>query len=406
MSKSNDKQKIIEEILNQEYFKALDRPDKILFILRNFGPHSFTLLLNIVKMSKSTLSKYITVLSQKEYIEKKLFDSKNKKKKQMYVLTGLGQKKATELFEVFDDDLILINKINQSIFKLSQLIKFYKNISVDESIIKDIIRIISKLGDRFFTLEQNDDLFMSLFFMFLNSALTPDFKFEIKEFCKLYKVKMISIVEYHVYKIMSSNLGFFMFERGDDKFFFHSEDILGTITLRLIKDIVIDELIYFNIEGKTRIYDLDKVAEDIVKTLLQMRLVWDRIKTEFELLIEKLFIKMALDMGFPKIDLIDLILNSRKFKENNLPIDSLINIFNGSEDYEDLNLLQNKMDSNEKINNISAINLEGAMGFCSTCGQIIISNMAQCSGCQKRIYKDNLIKDINKVLELKTHYRN
>ncbi len=402
MSKSNNKQKIIEEILNQEYFKTMDRADKILFVLRNFGPQGFTSLLGFVKMSKSTLSKYITLHSQNEFIEKKIFSLKSERPRQKYVLTDLGQKKALELFEAFDDDLILINKINQSIFKLSQLIKFYKDISVDELYIKYIIRIISKLGDRFFTLEQNENLFKSLFFMFLNSAaLTPQFKFEIKEFCKLYDVKRVRI-EYYIDKIMSSDLGFFMFERGDDVFFFHSEDILGTNTLRIIKDRLIEELIHFNIEGKMKIINLDILAEKTAESLLNMGLIWEKIKTEFEILIEKIFIKMALDMGFPKIDLIDLILNSRKFKENNLPIDSLIKIFNGSEDYEDLNLLQNKMDSNEKIKNISAINLEGALGFCSTCGQIIISNMAQCPKCQRRINKDNLIKDINKVLELKT----
>lgn len=400
MSISNEKQKIKEEILSQDYFKSMAKSERILFVLRTFGPQNFTSLKDLSKMSKSTVSKYVNLHLQKDYIEKRLFELKNNQRRPKYVLTESGNKISKELFEKFDDNLILMNKINRSISKLSQLIQFYENISVDESIINRIIRIISKLGDRFFNLEQNEDLFMSLFFMFYNSALTPNFRFELKEFCNLYKVNEVSI-DYHIYKIMSSNLGFHLFERGDDKFFFHSEDLLGTITLRLIKDLLIEELIHFNIEGKTRIDDLDKVAEDTAKSHLKMGLIWGRIKKEFELLIEKLFIKMALDMGFPKINLINLILSSKKFNENKLPIDSLIKIFNGSEDYVDLNLVPSKIKSDEKIKDISGIKLERAVGFCSSCGQLILNNVIQCPECKKRINKDYLLMEIDKALKLK-----
>ena len=387
MSISNEKQKIKEEILSQDYFKLMAKSDRILFVLRTFGPQNFTSLKDLSKMSKSTVSKYVNLHLQKDYIEKRLFELENNQRRPKYVLTESGNKISKELFEKFDDNLILMNKINRSISKLSQLIQFYENISVDESIINRIIRIISKLGDQFFTLEQNEDLYMSLFFMFYNSALTPNFRFELKEFCNLYKVNEVSI-DYHIYKIMSSNLGFHLFERGDDKFFFHSEDLLGTITLRLIKDLLIEELIHFNIEGKTRIDDLDKVAEEIIaEKLFEMGLIWDRIRKEFELLIEKLFIKMALDMGFPKINLINLILSSKKFNENKLPIDSLIKIFNGSEDYVDLNLVPSKTNSDEKINKISGIKLEGVVGFCSSCGQLILNDIIQCPECKKESTK-------------------
>jgi hypothetical protein len=141
---------------------------------------------------------------------------------------------------------------------------------------------------------------------------------------------------------MSSNLGFYMFERGEDIFFFHEEDTLGTTTLHLIRDEVIDELIHYNIEGKTRIISLDSITKEIADELEEMDLIWTKIRTEFELLIEKIFVKMALDLGFPRDELMKLIKTSKKFKNYGLTLDSLVNIFNGSENYKDLNIVPSK----------------------------------------------------------------
>ena len=80
---------------------------------------------------------------------------------------------------------------------------------------------------------------------------------------------------------MSSKLGFFLFRRsseeGDDLFFFHEEDILGTTTLRLVKDRLMEEVIHFNLSGQQIshdfdkiLYDLDKMAEQISEKLIKM----------------------------------------------------------------------------------------------------------------------------------------
>ena len=341
MSKPIKKESIREEILKQDYFEKMPKSRRILFVLRTFGPQNFTSLTSLSKMSKSTVSKYLNLHIQNDLVEKRLFNTEFNRKRQKYTLTESGNKISNELFDQYEDDLILINKIDRSISRLSNLIKFYENFSVDETYIKRTIRIISKLGDRFFTLSQNEDLFMSLFFMFLNSARTREFKFELSEFCKQYKVEPYDI-EHYINKIMSNNLGFYMFERGEDIFFFHEEDTLGTTTLHLIRDEIIDELIHYSIEGKTRILSLDLIAKEIADELEEMDLIWPKIRIEFELLIEKIFVKMALDLGFPREELKKLILTSKKFKNYGLTLESLINIFNGSENYKDLNIVLSK----------------------------------------------------------------
>ncbi len=340
MKSSITAQEVTEEILNQDYFKNLKNSEKILFILNNFGPQNFTSLVKLTKLSKSTVSKYVNSHKNHGLIERKKFSSKGSQELLKYQLTEEGRMKSLELFEKYDDDLILINKINQSISKMSKLIRFYESIFVEGLIIKQIIRIISRLGDRFFKLEQNKELFMSLFFMFYNST-NREYKFEINAFCDLYNIKKVRI-EFYIDKIMSSDLGFYAFERGDDFFFFHSDDILGTTTLHLIKDKIIEELIHYNIEGEVTLEDLDEFVGETANRLEGMDLIWKDIKKEFELLIEKIFVKMAVDMGFPKEVLTQLVEKSKKFQEFDkvqLTNEGLFRIIEGSEDYEILNFL-------------------------------------------------------------------
>lgn len=333
-----NKNEITAEILKQNYFKEMDNSDKVLFLLKNFGPQNFTSLVNLSKLSKSTVSKYLKIHLQEALIEKKIVSSRDNRELIKYALTEIGDVKSSVLFEKYDDDLILINKINYSIHKLSNLIRFYEDLSVDEGYIKRIIRIISKLGDRFFTISQNEELYMALFFMFINSARTFEFKMEMQVFCEQFAVKPYDIKHY-INKIMASDLGFYMFERSYDVFFFHTNDTLGTNTLRLIKDTIIDELINLSIENETRIDSLDVQVDYIAGELLGMGLIWEKIRPEFELLLEKIFVKSAFEMGFPKDILIDLIHKSKKFNEAELTTDSLYNILKGSEEYMDLNLV-------------------------------------------------------------------
>ena len=151
---------------------------------------------------------------------------------------------------------------------------------------------------------------------------------------------------------MSNDLGFFMFVRGNDVFFFHEEDLLGTTTLRLVKDHLIEEIIFKDLvihkdlpiekqsTSKKEIYDLDKEAEEITGKVKKMGLIWEAIKEQFEILVKKLIIKTAVDMGISRTDLTDIVIQSEKLSEYPEVKKSLINIIEGSSRYEDLNIVE------------------------------------------------------------------
>ncbi|GAI63014.1 unnamed protein product, partial [marine sediment metagenome] len=273
---------------------------------------------------------------KKNIIEKKLFKNQiTNRQEQRYFITELGIEMLNEE-HIDTSETFYFNELNSYISQLSDLVNFYKEIGVADSIIYQILKITSKVGENFYILEKDKDFYLTLFYIFLNSVSTRDFKFEIDEFCKHYDVKRLRI-DFYVDKIMSNNLGYYIFTRGDDIFFFHADDIIGTTTLRLIKDRLIKEIIHINLDGYRKIYDLDKMAEKIAENLVKMNLIWEPdedakiggIREPFEMLIEKMLIKKALDMGFSRPFLMDIILQSEKMRKAKRGVKSLIDIIEG-----------------------------------------------------------------------------
>lgn len=400
------KRKIIKQAQNLE-----DNELKILYILRNMGPQRFTDLLELTGLSRSTVSKYIKIHQKKNTIEKEIYEDKTQDvKEQRYFITELGLEKlneksiSTEQFKIFDE-------INNQISQLSDLIEFYTKIGVEESFIFEIIQIISKIGERFFLLEQNRDFYLTIFYIFLNSVSTPEYKLEISEFCKLYEVKKLRI-DFYLDKIMSNHLGFYMFTRFSkgkesnkftDIFFFHEEDIIGTTALRLIKDKNLSEIIHINLLGYRVYYDLDHMTEEIAAQLLNMGLIWSRIREPFEMLIEKILIKNAVEMGFSKSFLMDIVIQSEKLKKSKDGIESLINIIEGSQRYEDLNIV-----SISEITRTSKEDLlESIKGFCPNCGKTILETELTgiCSKCKVVIQDLTLLRSLDKAHEVSQKYK-
>ncbi|MBN1214832.1 MAG: hypothetical protein JXA99_05250 [Candidatus Lokiarchaeota archaeon] len=384
----NDISKILNNI---EYDK------RILFIIKNYGHQRFSDLEQKCNMSKSTLSKYIKLNLQKNNIEKKIHE-----KSPFYFLTEKGIEKLNEDYKSKEENLFFINIINEVALKTQELINFYKDIGVEESILFQILKNIVKIGEKFFQLNQNRELFLALFYMFLNSVLTPEYKFEVDAFCKYYNVKKLRI-DYYVDSIMSSKFGFFMFKRDEDVFFFHEEDILGTTTLRLIKDQLIEEIIHIDLKGYREIYDLDNFAEKIAEKLIKMDLIWDRIREPFEMLIEKLIIKKAMDMGISKTFLMDMVVQSEKLSKSREGINSLINIINGSEKYEDLNIVSLHHIEDKKLDDI----IDKIKGFCPECGKSILKQdfSNECPKCKRSFEKINLLSDIDEAVEISIKYK-
>ncbi|MHA1670626.1 MAG: hypothetical protein ACTSV5_08605 [Promethearchaeota archaeon] len=385
--------------------RKINRKDlRILYLLRNLGPQRFTTVIELSGLSRSTISKYLRRHLSQNNVEKRLYTNHSQNiQETRYFITEIGiEKLGDELY--LNRDLIFFNEVSGFISRLTDLVNFYVSIGVADSIINQIIKMVMNIGDNYFDLEQNHDLYLSLFYIYLNSVLTRDFKFEIKEFCKHYNVKKIKI-DYHVDKIMSSKLGFYMFIRGDDIFFFHEEDILGKITKQLIKDKLITEIIRVNLDSKKAPLnlDLDKVSEDISDDLIKQDYIWDAIKEPYEILIEKMIIKFALDLGVPKTSLWDISLLSTKLSKPKGGTISVINIIEGSKHYEDLNLVSIAESDDSLLDNV----LGDIEGFCGSCGKAIwkkdITN--PCPRCGMSFDAMELTKNINRASEISVKYR-
>ncbi|MGV9173964.1 MAG: ArsR family transcriptional regulator, partial [Promethearchaeia archaeon] len=373
---------------------------KILYIIRNLGPQRFTDLVENCDMSKSTVSKYLKLHLERNNIEKKLYsDEQTDGEEVRYFIMERGVELLNQdTTQEQQTDTLYINQVNETLTKLQNLIKFYKEIGVEESMIFEIVKLIINIGDKFFTLNQCRELYLALFYIInYNSILTPDYKLYIDQFCEVYDVKKLHI-EYYIDKIMSADLGFFMFIRGKDVFFFHEQDILGTATGRLIKDRLIKEIIHINIIGYRKIYDFDEMAKEIADQLQEMGLIWFGIREEFIMLIERLIIKTAIEMGISKTFLMDIVVQSEKLSKTKKDINALVNIIEGSDKYEHLNLVdvttpeedEDEFADEMKLDEI----LERGQGFCPNCGKIILKQdfSNRCSKCGYEFKQKELLK--------------
>ena len=411
MSKFTITAKVKEKVLSE--INKIDQNDmRILYLLRNLGPLRFTNIIEYSGLSRSTVSKYMKFHLSKNNVEKKIYKNPSKNiQEQRYFITDLGTEKLGEDYISYDES-IYFSEINDLISNLSELKNFYKEISVADSIITDITRNIINMGENYFLIEQNRDLYLTLFYLYNNSVLTRDFKFEITEFCKHYNVKKIRI-DFYVDRLLSSDLGIYMFSRGEDKFFFHREDVLGVSSIRLIKDNLINEIVELSISEENAISDLDidKLAEDITEKLLKMELIWDKnesqgirgIKEPFEMLIEKMIIKYALEMGIPKTTLMDIALQSKKLLKAEGGKNALYNIINNSERYEDLNLVSiSESEETELFQNLKLLR-----GFCPKCGKTVLKNDLSniCIRCGLNFQNLELLIDIEGASELSVAYK-
>ncbi len=413
----------------RELMKEKDNSEKILLVLKYLGPQKFTDLERHCEISRSTVSKYIKLNIGQKNIEKKIF-SKGKINEPRYFITNRGLRLIEEKSAIESEDLFYINTLNENLSRLTNLIEFYRDIGIPETLYFQIIHIIVKIGDRFFLIEQNHDLYYTLFYIFFNSILGQGvfaekywnigekvqdrqkkenfsgYKLNKSEFIEFFKLKPYKI-DYFIDKIMTHQLGFYMFNRekegSEDAFFFHEEDLLGTTVMALIRDAVIEGIIHRNIISNRDIYDLDAISEEIVGKLKDMGLIWDAISDEFEMMVQKLFVKTAKDMGVSNTFLMDFIIQSKKMTQSKEGKNALIKIAEGSEDWEDLNLISITETKESGFTETPTIS-----GFCPNCGKTIskidlISNT--CPRCENSFESSILIKDHDKASEKFAEYK-
>jgi DNA-binding Lrp family transcriptional regulator len=299
-----------------------DNSRRILFILRNLGPQRFTNLVKYSNLSRSTVSKYLKQHTKSKNIEQKLItDKRTNNQYQGYAITEKGIEKLGEVPLRLKNELLIINELKENVRKLEELITFYKQINLEDPFIIHIVRIVSKIGDNFFELHQDRDLFLSLFYIFYNSILgqgslanrywrfdqdgTQQFKgykLNIDQFCKLFKVRKEAINYLARVKLIQNDFGFYLIQRENNDFYFHEEDLLGTTTLRLIRDRLFDEIINLQERISDIQFNLDIISEEIAEHLSEMGLIWPAIKQQFQLLLVNLIVKNAIDMGILDIE--------------------------------------------------------------------------------------------------------
>ncbi|MFX1501686.1 MAG: hypothetical protein ACFFDH_12040 [Promethearchaeota archaeon] len=312
-----------------------DNSRRILFILRNLGPQRFTNIIKYSTLSRSTVSKYLNLHRENKNIEQRLVtDKKTNKQYRSYVITDKGIEKLGEAPLKLKDEIFFVNELKENVRKLEDLIDFYKEINVEDTFIIHIVRIISKIGDNFFELQQDRDLYLSLFYIFYNSILGQGafakiywhfdesssqkfegYKLNLDQYCEVYNVSREAINYLARSKLIKSDYGFYLIKREMNDFFFHEEDLLGTTSLRLIRDRLINEIINLQEGIYDEIYDLDIMAEEITNQLKDMGLIWDAIKDQFQLLVLNLIVKNAIEMGFLDIEreiLMEGVAQSRK----------------------------------------------------------------------------------------------
>ena len=420
--------------------KALENEKRLLYVLNNLGPQRFTELETYCYLSRSTISKYLKFLIQQNCIKKKIHTDN----KPRYFITEVGVEKLLEEPFEEDNDLLYINKLTP---KLSNIFEFYKQIGVENSITLQIIKIISKIGEPFFTVEQNRELYLVLFYMFYNSILgqgvfaskywqIEDFsdnkedktkkndnvkiikefsgyKLNLVQFCEVYNIKDFQI-KYMIDKVLSNQLGFYKISRGKDIFFFHKEDLLGTILLRLIKDSIIEKIIYNNFIEIQKNYDLDETAKEIAEQLKDMGLIWDSIQIQFEILLKKAIITTAIDMGISKRILTEFIVQSETLKKAKEEKQALIKILNGTATYEDLYVVSipenenSEIDEHEQMRRIDEILIKiQGIGFCPNCGKLILNHEISkpCRKCEKKSNPSDLLKSIDAANEASIKFK-
>ena len=161
------------------------------------------------------------------------------------------------------------------------------------------------------------------------------------------------------------------------------------------------------------------MTEDIAEQLKSMGLIWDEttqafdmgVQKEFEVLIEKLIIKTALDMGFSKTLLMEMVIQSEKLSKSKGGKNFLKKILEGSAIYEDLNVVQisdikEEEEDREEETPLDEL-LDQVKGFCSNCGKIILKSefLKDCTKCGLELVAKKLLKSIDAANEASMRYK-
>ena len=346
-----------------------EKEQKILEILKS-SPDSltFTEILDQYSFSKGTFNRYLNQLVDRKLVLKVKELGRGRAK---YVL---NQSKNTAT------TITLPQWIN--------IISFYEEFGVPEDFLPDITLLLSFMGDKFTQLEQSEELFLAIFYVYQNIMwVNRALRISKKEFCEYYKKKITAVaLEYHVNKLLTKDLGFLRVSYQIWDCFFHEKDefgrtLRGYITERLQKFLYQRQVaamlqeqrpqerqshsIRREAREKDEQLNIAELTNGVIQRLVEHQYLPEDLRDPFYATVSNLVLDQAIEMKFPA---------------EYLPADSL-------------------------RKSPSSLVPEKLRGFCVTCGEPINWGEENCPHCQGPINEDKLIFNCVEARQHRHQYR-
>ncbi|OLS14243.1 MAG: hypothetical protein RBG13Loki_2119 [Promethearchaeota archaeon CR_4] len=347
-----------------------EKEQKILDILKSSREAlSFTEILDHYSFSKGTFNRYLNQLVNRKLILKVKEAGGNRAK---YVLNQ--------------------SKSITTAITLPQwvhIISFYEEFGVPEDFLPDITLLLSFMGDKFTQLEQSEELFLAIFYVYQNIMwVNRALRISKKEFCEYYKKKITAVaLEYHVNKLLTKDLGFMRVSNQIWDYFFHEKDefgrtLRGYITEKLQKFLYQREVATMlqdqqhrerhshSVKGKIEQenngqLNIAEVTDGVLQRLVEHQYLPEDLRDPFYAIVSNLVLDQAIEMKFPV---------------ECLPADSIRKF-------------------------PSSVIPEKLRGFCVTCGEPINWGEENCPHCQNRINEEKLIFNCVEARQHRHQYR-
>lgn len=212
-----------------------------------------------------------------------------------------------------------------------------------------------------------------------------------------YKQEFINSFRNSIQYILDENFGVNSFTIGNQVFYFHDKDIVGSILSELIDNAINKQIIQKRIFGLSGITSLSDLSNEITTTMAINRFIPadENFKYTFNNLVLNRLFKRAVDLGLS--DSISMGIYDEMFKSDSMELYKKI--------YTDQSLPKTLISEMEWINQLynsikgkramfKASDVSEIKGFCANCGHPILIETEKCEFCGKNLDIKKLIYDI------------
>ncbi len=421
---------MVQYLVHLEISKNLSH---VLLTIHNFGPIGFLDLVDLTKLSKATVSKYLNTAKENNFVQEIEDQSYKNRTLKKYILSPSAK------------ELLLSNEATgenpEGMFSYEQnIVSLYSNLAIDPYMIDQLVLSIRKLNQKslgeLLKVMSSTDFALAFFFIFSN-LIENSRKFRINQqyFETQYIIKNQKYPLHQIIaQILDSDLGFYSFERfsretkGIDYFFLSKSTPIGAYIFSKIQETIELEKIR-QTTGSSSSYKewnyFTGLINDIYADLESGNIVWPAIESPFKALLIKIFIslffKQMKDMKLNPLYIrkqignvcFNLLPNEIKSHITLEPEKILIseeNIYILQIAVETAKFLNEKLSDPESEDELIDktiwidFNSKIPMGFCSNCGEPIkIYQNKQCEQCSEPL--DTYIKpDLTEIYKHRLNY--